>query len=213
MTKNDQQKINNNSEKKVLDQARQHFSNQEISKAKHLCQNALNNNEADDQALQLLGVIALHQGEFTEAQQYLSKLVQEVPDSAQAWANYGSALAMQGKAEEAEAAYKRALEQDTYYEQVYINQGVLFKEQGRYDEAAAALNSAVEIRPSPEAFVCLAEVLTAQERIEDARTVIRAAGNLMPKDRETIADMIRMLSFLGFVDEAISWGRELNEMT
>ncbi len=185
------------------------FSNQEINEARELCHKALSENQEDDQALQLLGIMALHQGEFAEAEQYLNKAVQAVPDSAQAWANYGSALAMQGKSAEAETAYARALERDPYYDQVFINQGVLFKDQGRYDEAASALNSAVEIRPSAEAFVCLAEVLTAQERIEDAKTVIRAAANLQPAQRETIADLIRMLSFLGFVEEAREWGRAL----
>ncbi len=210
MSKNAERKTNDCSEKDWIDQAMLLFSNQEMSKAHSLCQKALSDNEDDEQALQLLGVIALHQGNFTKAEEYLTKVVQAVPDSAQAWANYGSALAMQGKSGEAEEAYNRALEQDPYYEQVYINQGILFKDQGRYDEAALALNTAVEMQPSPEAFICLAEVLTAQERIEDARTVVRAAANLKPEAKETIADLIRMLSFLGLVDEARQWGRALD---
>ena len=208
MTDN-QQMTNRDAGNNWAEQAMRLFSNQEINEAQNLCHKALSQNQDDDQALQLLGVMALHQGEFAEAEQYLDKAVQAVPDSAQAWANFGSALAMQGKSQEAETAYARALEKDPYYDQVYINQEVLFKDQGRYDEAASALNSAVEIRPSAEAFVCLAEILTAQERIDDAKTVVQAAANLQPTERETIADLIRMLSFLGFVEEAREWGRAL----
>jgi len=207
---NEDQHPKRNSAASCMDKAQDYFLRQDLDEAQRLCHNALQEKEDDERALQLLGVMALHQGEFAEAEQYLEKAVLAVPDLAQAWANYGSALAMQGKSAEAETAYARALEQDPYDDQVYINQGVLFKDQGRYDEAASALNSAVEIRPSAEAFVCLAEVLTAQERIEDAKTVIRAAANLQPTQRETIADLIRMLSFLGFVEEAREWGRALD---
>lgn len=78
--------------------------------------------------------------------------LEEHPDDAAIWTQYGHALKEQGRIEEAEVAYRRALVITPDDADGHLQLGHALKLQGRLDEAAECYARSLELKPTKSAF-------------------------------------------------------------
>lgn len=120
-------------------------------------------------ALHLLGVIHLQQGDAAQAEVLIRRAL-EVTESAIFLGNLGNLLKNSGRQEEAEVAYRRALVLKADHADVHNNLGILLRETGRLHDAEAAFRRAVAITPAyADAQYNLGSVFYFSQRFEQAK--------------------------------------------
>lgn len=124
--------------------------NREFEQAVGLLQTLLEQDPNDAIALNFLGVIHLEMQNPHLAYQYLRRAMQEKPNVAAMWANYGMAAHELGRNQEAINAYLKAAELDNEYVKAYVNSAAVFIEEARWQEARKACEIALEIDPNSQ---------------------------------------------------------------
>ena len=156
----------------------------------------------DPDALHLLGLVALDQGEPARATALIQQAISHAPRYAAAHSSLGNALRAVGRATEAEQCYRRAIELDPKCTSAFNNLGLLLYERGDFDAAVAHCRRAVELAPRlAEAHNNLGNALRGLRRFEAAESALRRAVELEPTAaRET--NLANVLADLGRADEA-----------
>jgi glycosyltransferase involved in cell wall biosynthesis len=85
--------------------------------------------------------------DWVSAARYYQKALDQKPDNAPIWVQYGHALKESGKLQEAEAAYRRSLELDADVADTHLQLGHALKIQSRKIEASAAYLRALVLDP------------------------------------------------------------------
>jgi adenylate cyclase len=141
------------------------------------------------------------------------------PDSAEANAARGTALAISGRHEEAERAFENAILLNPSLYEAYYFYGRDCLSQGKYEKAARLFNDACRVNPEDyqaPSFLSMAfaELGRQQERIEaDRRTLENAEKHvdLHPDDGRALAFGAYALVELGQPDRAREWARRALE--
>ncbi|MDO9357432.1 MAG: tetratricopeptide repeat protein [Polaromonas sp.] len=132
-------------------------------------------------ALHLLGVIHLQQGDAAQAEVLIRRAL-EVTESAIFLGNLGNLLKNSGRPEEAEAAYRRALVLKPDHADVHNNLGILLRDTGRLQDAEAAFRRAIDITPVyADAQYNLGSQLYFSQRFAEAKEACRLALTADPK--------------------------------
>lgn len=119
----------------------------------------------DAVALNFIGVIHLEMQNFQLAYQYLRRSLQEQPQRAPTWVNFGLAAHELGRNEEAINSYLESARLDHDYIKAYVNSAAVFIEESKWEEAEKACNIALEIAPDNDmARKNLAHVYLAQHK-------------------------------------------------
>jgi len=127
----------------------------------------------------------------------LRKVVELLPDDADAWVSLGLSHRLSGHLDEAVACYRTALAKRADYALAYCNLGDVLNDLGRLDEAAESSRKAVELSPRfAEAHVNLARSLMKKGKLAEAAHHFRIAAEILPSLTVAHQGLNRSLSTL-----------------
>lgn len=132
-------------------------------------------------ALHLLGMVALDEGDPERAVRLIGKAVAALPGFAEAHSNLGNALRAAGRAAAACDSYRRAIALDPNCAPAHNNLGLLLCEQGDFAAALASCRRAVALAPElAEAHNTLGNALRGLGQLDAAGAAFRRAVELEP---------------------------------
>jgi len=99
-------------------------------------------------------------------------------------ANLGSAYRDLGDDKDALESYNAAIDMNPYQANAYFGRAVLYRKQGKLAEAIRDFSKAVELQPTAEGYVRLAQVLAQAQRREEALAAIDQALKISPESAE-----------------------------
>ena len=153
----------------LLQQAVQFQKSGQISQAEDAYHQVLRIDPANRFANQLLGGIAMQQGDFGRAVDLIGKALAVDPDNAELHNNLGNSLAETGRHQEAVTHYNRALTLQPGYPQAHNNLGAALRALGKPDDAVAHHLKVLEIQPDNAlAHNNYANTLKDLERMDEA---------------------------------------------
>ena len=160
-------------------------------------------------ALNLLGVVRLDEGDAAAAAELIEKAIAVNPDHAEAHCNLGVALTHRGELEAAVAAYRRAVTLKPDFAQAYYNLGVALGSLGQVAEAVSACRKVVELNPNhAQAHNNLGGALRYQGEMAAAAAAYRRAVALRPGYAEAYFNLGIVLNDQGKRTEAAAAYRE-----
>ncbi|HXY60321.1 MAG TPA: tetratricopeptide repeat protein [Chthoniobacterales bacterium] len=136
----------------------------------------------------------------------------DLPLSARAHFNYGTALQKSGHLDQAEKEFQTALQFDPNYAKVYINRAQLYLSESKLDEAKKNYERAIQLDPdTAETHSGYAYLLERLGRPDDARGEYEAAVRLNPRSAMLNYAYGMFLDKRGELDAAITqYERALN---
>jgi Tfp pilus assembly protein PilF len=134
-----------------------------------------------------------------------AQVAADLPNSARAHFNYGTALQQSGQLDQAETEFNAALSIDPDYVKPQINLAVLSMSRSKLDDAKRHYERALEIDPnSGEVRSGYAYVLERLGRADDARAEYEKAIRLSPKEARLFYTYGAFLDKRGELDAAIA---------
>ncbi|HWU35024.1 MAG TPA: tetratricopeptide repeat protein [Methylovorus sp.] len=115
--------------------------------AEAVCQQLLAGDPRQADAIHLLGVIALQDGNMEKAAQHFQKAIKLNGKNPQFHSNQGLVWHEQGKLNEAERAYRQAIQLDSRYVDAWYNLHALLIRVGDHGAACEALNNVLSLNP------------------------------------------------------------------
>ena len=138
-----------------------------------------NQERTDAETLFFQGARCMETGDVTGAEICFRKVLQILPDSAEAYANLGLLLDRQGIAGDAEVYYRRSIELNPAYSETHLNLGALLANKKRFIEAEVAYRHAIELKPhSPAGWSNLGVLYACMKREQEAEQCYRTAMSL-----------------------------------
>jgi predicted O-linked N-acetylglucosamine transferase (SPINDLY family) len=151
--------------------ALQSYQTGNLSQAELTCQQILQQQPNNTDALQLLGVMAHQIGKLQEAIFYYQQLIALRPDQAETYYYLGAALDQQGQLEQAIVYYQQALALKPDYTDVHYDLANAFKQQGNLSAAIKHYQQSLSLNPNDaEVHGNLANALLEQGQFEAAIT-------------------------------------------
>jgi tetratricopeptide (TPR) repeat protein len=156
-------------------------------------------------SLNLLGVIYLQRGNYTEAVRKIDMALKLNPGSAFAHNNRGNALKELKQFDEALKSHDKAIALKPDYADAYFYRGNTLKEMNRPDEALASYDQALALRPGyPEALNNRGVTLFWLNRLEEALASYDRAIALRADDADALNNRGVVLMELNRLDEALA---------
>ena len=140
-----------------------------------------------------LGLLYLHQGQFSKAENMYQKLIASSQNDPVYFSNLAVALYQQQKLEGAKANYKKAIELDSSRAGRFFSLGQVLKELGELHEALDNFKKAIEMDPkNMDYLLTLAQVYIDAQMLDEARTLL---GDVLMADpgNEMAGEMLRKL--------------------
>jgi predicted O-linked N-acetylglucosamine transferase (SPINDLY family) len=157
----------------------------DLTQAKHFCQQIVKVDPKNAEANHYLGIIAHQTGNNALAERLIRKALLANPDMQQAYNNMGVVLKEQGKFEEAKKNYLKLIVVKPDYVEAHNNLGVIYKELGETEEAIRSLNRAIELNPShADAYNVLGATYRSINKIDDAIFCFEKTIELLPNYAE-----------------------------
>ncbi len=155
-------------------------------------------------AMHMMGVIALQDGRFEEAQTRIAAALQQNPENAPALGNLTAAYLRNRQFELALEWGQRALRADPTSADALINIGTTLHEMGRFEEAASFLTQARDLSPN-SALVCnlLGSCLLNTGDARSAAAVFEAATIAAPGDADGWANLSAALNAISEHEAAL----------
>lgn len=88
-----------------------------------------------------------NQGDFTQAEQYWTEIIEQMPDNAAALSNRGNVRVSQNKLQGALADQNKAVELAPNVTDPYLNRGTVYEALGEWEKAIADYNRVLELDP------------------------------------------------------------------
>jgi tetratricopeptide (TPR) repeat protein len=165
-----------------------------LAEATRIYQSVLSRQPNHVDALHLLGVAALQQGQPKKAVEFISRAVALNPGAASFHCNLGEAYRVLGQLERAVSSCRTALQLQPNYPEAANNLGLALTGQGRIDEAISYYQQALQLRPEfPMAHNNLGSVLRGQGDTEKAAAHFRKALELDPNVAEAHSNLGQLL--------------------
>jgi protein O-GlcNAc transferase len=165
-----------------------------VQEATGLYREVLRRDPKHQQALFLVGAIALEAGRLDEARQVLTDLLAEHPDNAVYLTNFGETLRRQAVYEQAANALSRAVALAPQLPQAHFNLGLVLQKLGEHGLALQAFERAAELKPASE-------------------PLRRALANaLEPRDALALHERSTALVDLGRFDQALACSQRALEL-
>jgi protein O-GlcNAc transferase len=181
-----------------IERAIEHQKAGQLQQAEAIYRQILAREPGNPQALHLLGVIALQEGQHGVAQKLIEQAITLKPDYGEAYNNLGLVLQNQGRMQDAARAFRRALELTSADPEILINLGNVFRVRGDLGDAAAAYKQALVLAPDfalahsnlgttymaqgayDEAVACFKQALTHDASYTDAHSNLFQAMHYAP---------------------------------
>jgi predicted O-linked N-acetylglucosamine transferase (SPINDLY family) len=192
--------------------AAQHHRSGRPAEAEQACRQALAVNPRHDDALHLLGVIALQAGRNVAATQLIRQAIALNARNPAYHANLGIALRMLDRAAEAIESFRRAIALDPGLAVIHYNLGNALRERGDLAEAVRSYENALARDPAyAEAHYNLGIALQLQRKFGAAIESYCKALALKPDHAAVHSNLGNALQEQGRLDEAAqSYRRALN---
>ena len=184
--------------------AMRHYSLGNFRDAEALSQQVLAVQPAQADALFILGGIALKQGHYGQAEQWLLRALHKAPQgSASLWQALATAEHAQGKLKVAEKHYREALRLDEGLHEVHLNLGTLLQVDERLEAAEACYRRCLALQPNrAEAHVNLGVLLKQRHQLSAALLHMQEAVRWSPADGTAHRNLGLLLMDLGQFKEA-----------
>lgn len=155
-------------------------------------------------ALHLLGVIRLGQGQPAEALRLIAEAMRAKAPSPQVLLNHGLALSALGRQEEAAESFERATKLKSKFFEAHNNRGVVLASLGRYEDAVECYRKALAAKPNyPDALSNLGNALVQLKRFDEALQSYDRAIAARPGYADALFNRATTLSALGRIEEAL----------
>lgn len=175
-----------------------------LAPAEQLYRDALARDPDNIEALHLLGLVRLQQGEVAAALPLLEQAARRAPGVADYHNRLGAALAAAGRADDAIAAYRQAIACQADHPEAHNNLAILLAATGQRQAAIEAYRTALATNPDfAEAHNGLAVALAEDAQFGDAEFHYRRALACNPAYVEAGANLGDLLARMGRHDEAI----------
>jgi len=164
-------------------------------------------NRAD--ALHLLGVIFLQQGNGAQAVELITKAVAVDPSNHSSHANLGMAYHALNRLEDAEKSLRNALALKPDWDGAHSNLGVVFQAKGDLDSAEASFRQALTLNPDhADALNNLGGIFKDRGKLQQAEECYRRTLALKPNSVETYINLGSVLQRRGSLEQAEECFRE-----
>jgi tetratricopeptide (TPR) repeat protein len=164
-----------------LQLAVEHHQAGRLAEADAVCRQILRVRPSNFGALYLLGVMALHRGDYVEAIDLIRRAVATQPAVADAHSNLGDAYLGLGELGAAASSYRTAIELNAAHPDAHNGLGVILQKQHLYLEAASSFRRAVKLVPDwAQAHFNLGLALRDSGNLPDAIRELRSAWILDP---------------------------------
>jgi predicted O-linked N-acetylglucosamine transferase (SPINDLY family) len=151
----------------------------------------------------LLGLAALQQGHFEEAQEFLQRAISLNPNSIGALGNLGNVFFGQRKFSEAIACYQQVLALNPNDADTYNNLGKVFTWLRQFTEARNCYQQAIAISPDyAEARYMLGDIFFLQGHLSEAIAHYAGALASTPADVKGHSNFLTMLNYVVEYDQA-----------
>ena len=135
-------------------------------------------------ALNFLGMIAVHRGGLDEAVDLIRRSLAADPSHGERYNNLGNALLACERVDEALTAYEEAMARSPESPAAYNNIGVIYRAKGRLEDAERAYRRALELDPrNVEAYNNYGNVFATRGEVKMAMRYYGQALALRPRDR------------------------------
>jgi len=153
---------------------------------------------------------ATNQGDFTTAETYWTKIIEQFPDNPAALSNRGNARVSQNKLAEAIADYNKAVEIAPSATDPYLNRGTALEGLGKWEDAIADYNHVLELDPKDAmAYNNRGNAKAGLGQWESAIADYRQAADMAPTFAFARANYALALYQIGQTDAAIRNMRNL----
>lgn len=177
----------------------------ELTKARNVYEQILQQHPRHFRALHLSGVIAAQTGNLEHAVQLIWASLEINPANAVAYCDLGSAFKQLNQLQAALASYERAIVLDENLADAHSNRGVVLSELQRFEEALASLDRTVALSPRFAAAHCnRANVLRALHRPQAALEAYDSAIAIDPSYAEAHFNRGSLLLSAGRRQEALA---------
>lgn len=164
---------------------------------------ALELNPEQPEAQNLLGLLAVQQGNSGEAETRFREAIRRRPDYAEAHTNLGNVLGENGDFAQAEFHFQRAVDLDPSSAAAHRGYGSILALRHSYNPALAEFRRAALLDPrNAEVYDDLAELLLAQGQANEAADEYRQAIRLKPDFVEAHTGLGMLLAGQGKLEEA-----------
>src|SRR5215469_11956654 len=180
----------------LFDQALALFRGGRLAEAKRIARRILVDQPTHGQALHLLSVALIQQGNHTEALRYIDAAMQIEGQSSSIYNSRGNVFAALQRYGEAVANYDKAIALKSDFAEAFCSRGLALHELNRFDEALASYDKAIALTPDyAEAFCSRGATLQALKRLDEALASYDTAIALNPHyaDAYTNRALIRLL--------------------
>ena len=192
------------SHKKILAKALTKYQEGQLDEAGTLCRKILKRMPREPNALHLMGVVHLMNGQREDAAEMLKRAAETDRDNAEIHSNLGSALRACGQLDDAESSYRRSIELRPGHAQAYFNLGNLFREQGRIDDAMIQYRRACEVDPGyGNAFNNVGTIHEERGDLGEASEAFEAALKAQPDHQDAMRNLASILHRQGRLDDSL----------
>jgi tetratricopeptide (TPR) repeat protein len=161
-------------------------------------------------ALNQQAITAMQEGNYGQAEQYLTELITKFPENPAIWSNRGNARVGQNKLTEALEDYNQAIELAPLVPDTYLNRGAVLEAQGKYTEAIADYNYLLSLSPTDAmGYNNRGNAQAGLEHWLEALTDYQKATELEPRFALARVNIALMLYQLGENESAL---RELRNL-
>lgn len=193
-----------------LREASECFARGQFDAAERICAEILEADAGQPDALHILGVMRLAQGDAAQAVTFLARAVERGRDDAVKLENLGLAHLALGEHVRAETAFREALALGARSASLFMRLALALAPQGRNAEAEQALRAAARQAPrDPHVLLNLGNLLAGQGRKEEAVEHYRRAIEVQPDYADAYFNLGLVLKELGRFDEAVRAYRRL----
>jgi predicted O-linked N-acetylglucosamine transferase (SPINDLY family) len=192
-------------------EAAERFHARDLAGAERLCLEILREAPRHADAMHMLGVLRLAQGEAGRAISLIDQALRESPRDAAMAENLGVAHLAARNFAIAESSFRQAMTLGGSHALLYTRLGIALASQGKLDEAISALRRAASMSPDvPEVHLNLGNVLAERNRLDEALASFKAVLALQPDSlvaHFNVGNLHRMAGRLE--DAAASYGKVL----
>ncbi|HVT87833.1 MAG TPA: tetratricopeptide repeat protein [Tepidisphaeraceae bacterium] len=189
----------------AVDQALQSFGCGKAQESHSLCQQILNVEPSNADALHLMGVLEMQAQHFASASQLIGRAIASNPSQPGYYCNLGQSLAAQGQNDQAIIAYRRALALNAEMFEARNNLANLLREKGEFAQAISNYMMVLRSHPNlPQVWNNMGLALQDAGRIEEALDAFAKAMSLAPTFSLAAENKAKLLHRVGRFEQAIA---------
>lgn len=187
-----------------LQTALAHYRSGAFQKSLILCQEILQENPGNVEALNLLGLSRQAGKEYDLSIPCFEKIVLLSPDKALGYFNLANSYHALQKLDEANLNYQMAAGRDSNDDRIYNNWGIVLRDKGALDQAITRFQKAIQLNPdNANAYHNLGNVLADLGRLEGAIRCFRKAVAINPSNVAHYKCLGNALREKGEIDESL----------